>query len=54
MVYEDGIRWFDLMRWDRAYARTITKSPTDDYLYLPLPQDELLRNSALVQNPVYK
>lgn len=54
MVYEDGIRWFDLMRWDRAYARAITKSPSDDYLYLPLPQDEILRNKALIQNPVYK
>jgi len=25
MIYEDGIRWFDLVRWDKEYAKQITK-----------------------------
>ncbi|MBT7464734.1 MAG: RagB/SusD family nutrient uptake outer membrane protein [Bacteroidetes bacterium] len=54
MVYEDGIRWLDLLRWDKEYAKQITNSATDYHLFLPIPADELLRNEALVQNPAYQ
>ena len=54
MVYEDGIRWFDLFRWDKEYAKQITNSATDYHLFLPIPADELLRNEALVKNPAYQ
>lgn len=54
MMYEDGIRWFDLLRWDKEYAKQITNSATDNHLFLPIAQDELIRNSALEQNPAYK
>ena len=54
MVYEDGIRWFDLLRWDKEYAKQITNSATDNHLFLPIHEDELLLNKALVQNPAYQ
>jgi starch-binding outer membrane protein, SusD/RagB family len=54
MVYEDGIRWFDLVRWDKEYAKQITNSATDHHLFLPIPEEELLLNDALVQNPAYQ
>ncbi len=54
MVYEDGMRWFDLLRWDKEYAKQITNSATDDHLFLPYPEDEVLRNQELVQNPAYQ
>ena len=54
MIYEDGMRWFDLLRWDKEYAKQITNSATDNHLFLPYPIDEMLRNSALVQNPAYQ
>lgn len=54
MVYEDGMRWFDLLRWDKEYAKQITNSATDDHLFLPIHEDELIRNEALVQNPAYQ
>jgi len=37
MIYEDGIRWFDLVRWDKEYAKQITNSATDNHLFLPNP-----------------
>jgi hypothetical protein len=54
MIYEDGLRWFDLLRWDKEYAKQITNSPTDNHLFLPIHEDELIRNEALVQNPAYQ
>jgi hypothetical protein len=54
MVYEDGMRWFDLLRWDKEYAKQITNSATDNHLFLPIHEDELIRNEALVQNPAYQ
>jgi len=54
MIYEDGIRWFDLVRWDKEYAKQITNSATDNHLFLPIPENELLLNEALVQNPAYQ
>lgn len=53
LMYEDGIRWFDLIRWDKEYAKQITGSTTDDHLYLPIHDEELRRNNALKQNPAY-
>ncbi|WP_159523047.1 RagB/SusD family nutrient uptake outer membrane protein [Sunxiuqinia indica] len=54
MIYEDGMRWFDLLRWDKEYAKQITNSATDNHLFLPIHEDELLRNDALEQNPAYQ
>jgi len=54
MIYEDGMRWFDLVRWDKEYAKQITNSATDNHLFLPIPENELLLNEALVQNPAYQ
>ena len=54
MIYEDGLRWFDLCRWDKEYAKQITNSATDNHLFLPIPKEELLLNKALVQNPAYQ
>src|SRR5690606_7904000 len=53
LMYEDGIRWFDLLRWDKEYAKQITGSPTDNHLFLPFHDEELRRNPELVQNPAY-
>ena len=54
MIYEDGMRWFDLLRWDKQYAKQITNSATDNHLFLPYPEDEMIRNLDLVQNPAYE
>lgn len=54
MIYEDGLRWFDLVRWDKEYAKQITNSASDNHLFLPIPREELLLNDALVQNPAYQ
>lgn len=54
MIYEDGMRWFDLLRWDKEYAKQITNSASDGHLFLPIHVDELLLNKALVQNPAYQ
>jgi hypothetical protein len=53
MIYEDGIRWFDIMRWDKAYAMQLTNAPSEGRLYLPIPEDEIVRNPKLEQNPAY-
>lgn len=52
-VFEDVIRWVDLLRWDKEYLKEITGSPTDDHLYWPIPADEIIRNPKLEQNPAY-
>ena len=53
MMWEDGIRWIDLLRWDKAYAMQITNADSEDKLYLPIHTDEILRNPMLEQNPAY-
>ncbi len=50
-MFEDIIRWVDLMRWDKEYLKTVTHAASDDQLYWPIPPDEIIRNSDLVQNP---
>lgn len=54
LVFEDVIRWTDLMRWDKEYLKTVTSAPSDDYLYWPVPPDEIVRNELLIQNPAYE
>lgn len=53
LIFEDVIRWVDILRWDKEYAMEITNSPTEDHLYWPIPPAEILRNSKLEQNPAY-
>lgn len=53
-IFEDVIRWVDLLRWDKEYAMEITNSPTEDHLYWPIPPGEVLRNPQLEQNPAFK
>src|SRR5690606_25631893 len=53
MMWEDGLRWIDLLRWDKAYAMEITNASSEDQLYLPIHTDEILRNPMLEQNPAY-
>jgi hypothetical protein len=52
---EWGHRWFDLKRWNKADAvlgaLKATWQPTD--ALLPIPEDELLANPFLTQNPGY-
>ncbi|RYZ53557.1 MAG: RagB/SusD family nutrient uptake outer membrane protein [Sphingobacteriales bacterium] len=52
---EFGHRWLDLKRWGTAgpvlAPIKAAWQPTD--IYYPIPQDELLNNSALHQNPGY-
>ena len=52
---EWGHRWFDLKRWNRASAvlSPLKSGWTEpDGLY-PIPQDEIINNSFLTQNPGY-
>lgn len=53
LMFEDIIRWIDLLRWDKNYLKTITNSNSDEMLYWPIPSSELLRNDLLEQNPAY-
>ena len=53
MMFEDVIRWVDLYRWDKEYLKTICGATSDDHLFLPIPPDEILRDSNLKQNPAY-
>lgn len=53
LIFEDVIRWNDLMRWDKDYLKTVTSAPSDDHLYWPIPPDEILRNPKLEQNPAF-
>lgn len=52
-IFEDVIRWIDIMRWDKEYAMEITNSPTENHLYWPIPPAEIIRNPKLEQNPAY-
>ena len=52
---EWGHRWFDLVRWGKATAVLSPLKPfwqPTDVLY-PVPQDEIISNAALTQNPGY-
>lgn len=53
----EGQRRFDLLRTGKLKAAVNAQDPTilieDKHLLLPLPQDELIVNKALVQNPGY-
>jgi len=53
LMWEDGTRWIDLLRWDKDYAMQITNADSEDMLYLPIHSDEILRNPKLAQNPAY-
>ena len=53
LMWEDGIRWIDLLRWDKDYAMQITNADSENKLYLPIHTDEILRNPKLEQNPAY-
>lgn len=53
LIFEDIIRWVDLMRWDKEYLKTVTSSATDDHLYWPIPPNEIIRNPKLDQNPAF-
>lgn len=51
---EWGHRWFDLKRTNRALpALSPNKNIQAFALLLPIPQTEILRNPALIQNPGY-
>lgn len=54
LIFEDVVRFTDLMRWDKEYLKTAIKAPSDDHLYWPIPTDEVLRNELLEQNPAFK
>ena len=48
----EGLRWLDLLRWDKAYAMSIVKVTDENRLYLPIPESEIVANNGvLVQNP---
>lgn len=48
----EGLRWLDLLRWDRDYALTIINTSDPNRLYLPIPDSEIvLNNGVLLQNP---
>jgi starch-binding outer membrane protein, SusD/RagB family len=52
---EEGNRWFDLKRWNKASSTLSAVKPSwqpSDLLY-PIPEVELSRNTKLVQNPGY-
>jgi hypothetical protein len=53
MLFEDVLRWVDLYRWDKAYLKTVINSENEGHLFLPIPPDEIVRNSHLEQNPAY-
>lgn len=54
----EGLRWIDLLRWDREndYANLLILTETDDTnrLYTPIPQMEINANRLLEQNPGYE
>jgi hypothetical protein len=54
MLFE-GIRWYDLLRWDKEYAMQISNAADEDMLYLPIPQQEIdVSKGILVQNPAWQ
>jgi hypothetical protein len=53
MLFE-GIRWYDLLRWDKEYAMEISNAASEDMLYMPLPQQEIdVCKGVLIQNPAW-
>lgn len=54
----EGLRWIDLLRWDRennyAYLLSITETDDPNRLYNPIPQIEINANPLLKQNPGYE
>lgn len=54
----EGLRWIDLLRWDRengyAYLLSITGTDDPNRLYTPIPQIVINANRLLVQNPGYQ
>ena len=51
---QEGLRWFDLLRWDNgAGALTATGITDPQKLLFPIPQFDRDRNPNLTQNPGY-
>jgi hypothetical protein len=54
----EGIRWIDLLRWDKennyAYVLSITNTDDINRLYTPIPQTEINANRLLEQNAGYE
>lgn len=51
---QEGLRWFDLLRWDNgAGALTATGLTSPEKLLFPIPQFDRDRNPNLTQNPGY-
>lgn len=53
LIFEDIIRWTDLMRWDKEYLKTVVNTTDERRLYWPIPVDEIARNTELKQNPAF-
>lgn len=54
MLFE-GVRWYDLLRWDKEYAMQISNADSEDMLYMPIPQQEIdVSKGVLVQNPAWQ
>ena len=50
---QEGIRWFDMLRRDKAAAAAAVGITDQDKLLFPIPQGERDRNPKLEQNPGY-
>lgn len=51
---QEGLRWFDLLRWDRVLATSVCGAGTNQQkLLFPIPQNDRDRNPNLTQNPGY-
>jgi hypothetical protein len=46
----EGFRWFDLIRWGKAQS---VLGLSETQLKFPIPEDELVLNNLLTQNPGY-
>jgi hypothetical protein len=46
----EGFRWFDLVRWGKAQS---VLGLSNMQLKFPIPEDELVLNNLLTQNPGY-
>ncbi len=50
---QEGLRWFDLLRWDKNLALQATGVTDQNKLLFPIPQGEIDKNPKLTQNPGY-
>ncbi len=50
---QEGIRWFDMLRRDKAAAAAAVGIADEDKLLFPIPQGDRDRNPKLEQNPGY-